>query len=88
MVQLSKTTDHGTDFKWSIYGEGRFRELGYSYTGIVMVIVLGSKYSDRYRRAVDLWKWSVTEILQNHEKEYIKLIGLLCPTDALVTGSA
>ena len=30
-LNLSKSTDHGTTFKWSIYGGGRNRELQYSY---------------------------------------------------------
>ena len=28
---LSTWTDHGTTFKWSTYGGGRFRELDYHY---------------------------------------------------------
>ena len=43
---LSKSTDQGTDFKWFIYGGGRFRELKY----------LGSKYfTDQYRGMVAPW---------------------------------
>ena len=30
---LSKLTDHGTDFKWYIYGGGQFKELKYHCNG-------------------------------------------------------
>ena len=30
-IHLSKSTDHGTDFKWSLYGGGRFMKLLYLY---------------------------------------------------------
>ena len=36
---LTKLTDHGTDFKWSIYGGGRFRELECCYNGIIWAFV-------------------------------------------------
>ena len=36
---LFKLTNHGTDFKWSIWGGGRFRELEYHYNGIVWALV-------------------------------------------------
>ena len=36
---LSKLTDHGTDFKWSNWGSGQFRELKYHYNGIEWVFV-------------------------------------------------
>ena len=32
-LNLSKSVDVGTDFKWSIEGGGRFRELEYHYSG-------------------------------------------------------
>ena len=32
-------TDHGTDFKWTIYGGGWFKELEYRYNDIVRTIV-------------------------------------------------
>ena len=37
----NKSTNHGTDFKWRIYGSGRFRELEYHYNSIEWVIIWG-----------------------------------------------
>ena len=36
---LSKSTDYGTNFKWSISRDGQFRELEYCYNGILLVVV-------------------------------------------------
>ena len=35
-MNLSKSTDHAIDFKWSIYGGGHCRELEYHYNGIIV----------------------------------------------------
>ena len=61
---LSKVTDHGTNFKWSIYGGVQFRELEYRYSGILH----GSSFGPQIKRltqgrGVDLWRWSLREIV-------------------------
>ena len=50
---LSKSTDHGTDFKWSIIGGVRFTELEYHYSGIIWAIVWDPN------KANDKGEWSV-----------------------------
>ena len=58
------TTDQPwTYFKWSIWGGCQFGELEYHYDGDCMGNHLKPKYSDHYRGVVDLWRWSVTEVL-------------------------
>ena len=50
---LSKSTDHVTAFKWSIYGSGRFMELDYCYNGIVWVIIWDPN------QATDIGEWAI-----------------------------
>ena len=46
---LSKSTGHGTDVKWSIYRGGWFKELKYRYSGIVL----------DPNKAIGIGQWSV-----------------------------
>ena len=53
---LSKSTDHGTDFKWTIYAGGWFKQLGsnleYLYNGIVWAILWDPN------KAINIGEWS------------------------------
>ena len=66
---LPKSTDSGNKVKCSIYGGGWVRDLQYQYNDIVSVIVSDAKKSDQNRGVVDLWRWSVREVLVHVLKE-------------------
>ena len=48
-LNLSKSTDNGTDIRWPIYGGDRFRELENHYNDIVL----------DPNKAIDVGKWSI-----------------------------
>ena len=50
---LSKSTNHGIDFKSSIYGDGRFTALEYHHNGIVSAIVWEPN------NVSDIGEWSI-----------------------------
>ena len=50
---LSKSTDHETEFKWSIYGGVQFMELEYCSNGIVWAILWDP------HKAIDIGEWSL-----------------------------
>ena len=53
----------GTDFKWSIYGSARIRELEYRYNGIAWAIMCDpNKVIDLWKWLID-WNWSVRQFL-------------------------
>ena len=58
ILNLSKSTDHGTTFKWSIRRNGRIMELEYHYNGIAWAII-----SHPNKGVGDLGRWSVREVL-------------------------
>ena len=59
---LSKSTDHGTDVTWSIYGGDRHRELEYLYgTEINRAMVDRGRWSAREVLLYTLYKWSILE---------------------------
>ena len=50
---MSKSTDHGTEFKWYTQGGGQFREFGYCYNGLLGIHIKRSIYgSIRYVEVV------------------------------------
>ena len=54
MYNLSKSTDHGSDYKWFIYGGGWLRELKYRYGLLFGTQIKRSIYNIGSHRSVEV----------------------------------
>ena len=73
--EVMETMHHAWCLRVTIYGKssinpptmgsalnGPFREV--AWLGTCNIITMGSKWSDRYRGVVDLWRWSIRVVLR------------------------